>query len=332
MKVYNIILILLLIIFAACTDQEKILKLEGAGATFPYPLYAEMFRQYHNLTGVEVEYQAIGSGAGIKLLSNKKVDFGASDAFIEISELKNTAAEIVHIPVCKGAVAVSYNLPDIANLRLSPALISKIFRQEITQWNDPHLKELNPELALPALQIVPLHRSDASGTTFIFTEFLTQTDIEWQKSIGKGLSVDWIAGFAAKGNQGIADKLAEQPGAISYLEYNYTITNELAAALIQNQAGNFVQPHKNDLKSGENSDLEMHYPLTGFSWILVHEELQYLKHKAKAYNLLKLIWWMTHEGQELTVDTQYTPLPEEQIQKSEKLLRSIKFKGKNILK
>ncbi|KQC07999.1 MAG: hypothetical protein APR54_05215 [Candidatus Cloacimonas sp. SDB] len=345
MKYQIIALFAVIILVLSCTSSSKSTVLEGAGATFPYPLYAEMFQEYFELTGIEINYQPIGSGAGIKKFLKKQVDFGASDIYLSDDTIRKSEINILHIPICLGAVALSYNLPVSDTLNLSPQVISQIYRQEITAWNDPLLAALNPGVDLPDWDIVPLHRSDASGTTFIFTEYLTQSDPEWRDRIGSGQKVEWTEGIAVKGNQGLADKISETEGALGYLEYNYALSKNLKVAKVLNRSGNYIFPEiENVIASAQvdipedsriiltNTEIAEGYPLSGFSWLLIYEDLDFLSNKAKAYNLVNLIWWMTHEGQEISSKSHYGLLPEIMKIHTEKFLKKIKYNNEFIIK
>ena len=217
-------------------------ELLGAGATFPYPLYSKMFDAYHEQHGVKVNYQAIGSGGGIRQLINKTVDFGATDAFMSDEELSQTDGTILHIPTCLGAVVVTCNLPGNPRLKLTPDIIADIFFGKITNWNDPRIKKVNPTLPLPDMHIVVVHRSDGSGTTFIFSDYLSKVSSEWKEKMGTGKALNWLVGLGAKGNAGVAGLVQQVPGSVGYVELVYALQNNMPISAIRNKSGNFIIP------------------------------------------------------------------------------------------
>lgn len=343
-------LIVLMVIFGMGLFSKpsfaKELELIGAGATFPYPLYSKMFSEYHEAYGVKVNYQAIGSGGGISQLKAKLVDFGASDAYIDDEGLKEFPSPIVHIPITAGAVVITYNLPGNPKLKLTPSIIADIFLGKITNWNDSKIKEINPDVNLPDLTIIVVHRSDGSGTTFIFSDYLSKVSEEWKNKVGKGQSLNWPVGLGAKGNPGVAGLIRQIPGSIGYVELIYALSNNMPYADIQNKSGNFVTPSiksvslaantklPDDMRvSLTNTDAENGYPIPGFTWILVYKDLAKggLTEK-KAKELVKLLWWMTHEGQKYTEKLHYAPLSEGAVEKAEKIIKSITYKGKPLWK
>ena len=201
-------------------------ELLGAGATFPYPLYSKMFDAYHKEYGVKINYQAIGSGGGIRQLLNKTVDFGGTDAFMSDEKLKKELS-ILHIPTCLGAVSVTYNLSGSPELKFTPEMLSDIFLGKITKWNDARMQEINSGVKLPDINIILVHRSDGSGTTFIFTDYMSKVSSKWKEKIGRGKSVNWPAGLGAKGNPGVAGLVKQLPGSIGYVELVYALQNNM---------------------------------------------------------------------------------------------------------
>lgn len=338
--------IIIIFIFNISAFSQKV-ELLGAGATFPMPLYTKMFDIYNQKTGVKVNYQAIGSGAGITQLVNKTIDFGATDAFMTNEELSKSGLPILHIPICLGAVVITYNLPNNPRLRLSPEVISDIFLGKITNWNDRKLKILNPEVALPAdLKITVVHRSDGSGTTFIFSDYLSKVSNEWKNGPGVGKSLNWPAGLGAKGNSGVAGYIKQLPGAIGYVELAYALQNKMPVAVVKNKSGNFIEP---SIKSTSNAasiqlpddtrasitdtSAKEGYPISGFTWIIIYKEQNYSRRsKEKAQALLDLLWWVTHEGQSLAEPLHYAPLPKDAVKKAETILKSSVYGGVKILK
>ncbi len=314
-------------------------ELLGAGATFPYPLYSKMFNVYHSQYGVKVNYQSIGSGGGIRQLINKTVDFGATDSFMTEEELEKASGDIVHIPTCLGAVVVTYNLPRSPQIRFTPDVLADIFLGTITSWNDPALARINPDITLPNMKIMVVHRSDGSGTTFIFTDYLSKVSEEWAQSVSKGKSVRWRTGIGAKGNEGLTGLVNKIPGSIGYVELAYTIQNNMPHAVIKNADGNFVKPSIESTSNAARIDLPVHtrvsitntpapqgYPISGFTWILVYKNQEYnSRSHEKAKTLVDLLWWMTHEGQNYAKPLHYAPLPDEVVAKAERIITSITY-------
>ncbi len=325
--------------------KAKGLTLTGAGATFPYPLYSKMFNEYNKITGVKVNYQAIGSGAGIRQLLSRTVDFGASDAYVSDAELKEFKSEIVHIPVVAGAVVLTYNLPGISHLRLSPGVLSDIFLGKITRWNDTAIQGLNPNLKLPGMKIVVVHRSDGSGTTFIFSDYLSKVSKEWKEKVGRGKALRWPVGLGGKGNPGVAGLIKQIPGAIGYVELTYALSNNMPVASVQNRSGKFIKPSVESVsKASEvalpqdmrvsltNTNAPYGYPISGFTWILVYRNLADGNLTiTKAEELWKLLWWMTHNGQKFAKPLYYAPLSQKALKMTEKLLNSLNYNGKPLV-
>ncbi len=338
--------ILMGILLSVFSVQALAVELTGAGATFPYPLYSKMFSEYYKKTGVKINYQAIGSGGGIRQLIAKTVDFGASDAYVDDEGLKEFSSPILHIPITAGAVVIAYNLPGNPKLRLTGEIIADIFLGKITNWNDPKIKELNPEVNLPDLTIVVVHRSDGSGTTFIFSDYLCKVSEEWKNLVGRGKSLNWPSGLGAKGNPGVAGLVKQLPGAIGYVELIYALSNKMPYAEVRNKAGNFIDPSIKSVSLAADTKLpddmrvsltdtsaEFGYPISGFTWILVYKDLKkggLTEEKAQA--LVKLLWWMIHEGQKYTEELHYAPLSQEATRKAEKIIESITYEGKPLLK
>jgi len=230
-------------------------ELMGAGATFPYPLYSKMFDEYYKENGAKVNYQAIGSGGGIRQLLNKVVDFGGTDAFLSDEELAKAPAKILHIPTCLGAVVVTYNISGNPTLKLTPDVIADIFLGKINKWNDKRIKSLNPNVKLPNANITVVHRSDGSGTTFIFSDYLSKVNSEWSKKVGRGTSLNWPVGLGGKGNPGVAGLVTQSPNSIGYVELIYALQNNMPYASIKNKKGNFVMPTLKSVSLAANIDL-----------------------------------------------------------------------------
>jgi phosphate transport system substrate-binding protein len=322
------------------------MELLGAGATFPLPLYTKMFDTYNQKTGVKVNYQGVGSGAGITQLTNKTVDFGATDAFMTDDEMKKAGADILHIPVALGAVVLTYNLPGSPKLKLSSNVIADIFLGKITQWNDSKIAADNPGASLPDMNITVVHRSDGSGTTFIFTDYLSKISPEWKSGPGTGKSLNWPTGLGAKGNPGVAGLIKQLPGSFGYVELIYAMQNNMPVASVKNKSGVYVEPTIKSTSAAANVSMPADtrasitdttakngYPISGFTWIIIYKDQKYgNKDKEKADATLKLLWWMTHEGQSLAEPLQYAPLPKDAVAKAETILKSAVYGNAKILK
>jgi phosphate transport system substrate-binding protein len=344
--VLSLLLMLVILITATVDGAAKEQELIGAGATFPYPLYSKMFDMYSKEYGVKVNYQAIGSGGGIRQLINKTVDFGGSDAMMSETDLKEASAAILHIPTCAGAVVLTYNLPGNPQLKFAPDVIGDLFLGKITKWNDRRLSEINPGVKLPDMNVTVVHRSDGSGTTAIFSDYLSKVSREWKEKVGAGPSLNWPAGLGGKGNPGVAGLVKQIPGSIGYVELIYALQNKMPYATVKNKRGNFVTPTlaatskaadinlPDDMKvSLTDTDAPEGYPISGFTWVLVYKDQGYGdRSEEKAKELVKLIWWMTHQGQKYTEPLEYAPLSKKAVEKAEKLIRSISYKSSIVMK
>jgi phosphate transport system substrate-binding protein len=300
-----------------------------------------MFDAYNKEQGVQINYQAIGSGGGIRQLINKTVDFGGTDAFMSDEKLKELAP-IIHIPTCLGAVSVTYNLPATPELKFSPDVVADIFLGTITKWNHPRLQKINSEIKLPDMKMVVVHRSDGSGTTSIFTDYLSKISSAWLKNVGMGKAVNWPTGLGAKGNPGVAGLVKQLPGSIGYVELIYALQNSMPVGSVQNKKGTFVKPSLESTSLAANvtipddtrvsltdTDAEEGYPIAGFTWIIAFKEQNYHRRPVeKAKEVVKLLWWMTHEGQKYVAPLDYAPLPKAAVEKSEVLIKSITYDGK----
>lgn len=325
--------------------EKQEMKLLGAGATFPYPLYSKLFDAYHQLYSVKVNYQAIGSGGGIRQMLNKTVDFGGTDAFMNEEELQKVNNSIVHIPTCLGADVISYNLPGNPQLKLTPDVIADIFLGKIHKWNNSRIKEFNPNVNLPDQKIVVVHRSDGSGTTFIFSDYLSKVSKDWEKRVGRGKSLNWPIGLGAKGNQGVSGQIRQLPGSIGYIELTYAVTNNMPVAEIRNKANNFIKPSLESVSLAANVDLPPDtrvsitdtdspdgYPISSFTWLILYKDLkENVKDEEHAKTLVNMVWWMIHDGQKYTKPLHYAPLPEAAINVNEMNLKEITFNGKKLL-
>ncbi len=327
-------------------EKHKILQLNGAGASFPYPLYSKWFTEYANVEkGVRINYQSIGSGGGIQQITNQTVDFGASDAPMKDEQLQQAPGTLFHIPTVMGAVVVTYNLQGVeSGLKLTPEVVAGIFLGKITRWNDRAIASLNPGAKLPNQAIAVVTRSDGSGTTNIFTDYLSSVSAEWKQKVGKGTSVKWPVGIGAKGNEGVAGQVKQTPGAAGYVELAYAVKNKLPYAHIRNQAGKFVEPTletttaaaagaaakmPEDLRvSIVNAPGDNAYPIAGYTYLLVYRDQG---DEAKGKALARFLWWAIHDGQRFAPDLLYAPLPENVVKKAESKIKALNYQGQPLL-
>jgi phosphate transport system substrate-binding protein len=316
------------------------LLINGAGATFPFPLYSKWFSEYHKLRPeLSFNYQSIGSGGGIQQLTNGTVDFGASDAPMNEEQLAKIP-DVVHIPTVMGAVVVTYNAP-IKDLKLTPEALAGIFLGKITKWNDPALAKLNAGEKLPDSAINVAHRSDGSGTSFAFTDYLSKVSAEWKERVGKGTSVKWPVGLGGKGNEGVTGLVKQTPGSIGYVELAYANQNKLSLAALRNREGQFVKPTL-EATSAAAAGIEMpadyrvsitnaggkeSWPIASFTYLLVHKNAA---DAAKGLALVKFLWWATHEGQKMAAPLDYAPLPPKVVQMLEATIKSLTVQGKPV--
>jgi phosphate transport system substrate-binding protein len=316
--------------------------LTGAGATFPYPIYSKWFADYAQRTGVKINYQSIGSGGGIRQLSEETVDFGASDSPMSDEEMsKAKGGPIIHIPTVLGAVVITYNVSGLsAPLKLTSKAIADIFSGKITKWSDTRITSLNAGVTLPSADILVVHRSDGSGTSYIFTDYLSKSVPAWNTSIGKGKEVKWPVGLGAKGNEGVAGQVKQTPGAIGYVELAYAKQNNLPTAAIQNKAGNLVVPSVAAVTAAAagaaatlpaNTDYRISivdapgadsYPISSFTWILAY---QHQKDPAKGKKLVDFLNWALTDGEAEAPALDYAPLPSAMATKVKSRLSMIDF-------
>ncbi|WP_347157259.1 phosphate ABC transporter substrate-binding protein PstS [Pontibacter chitinilyticus] len=328
----------------AANDDNTLL---GAGSTFVYPLFSKQFAEYNKETGLRVNYQSIGSGGGILQLTNKTVDFGDSDAPLNEEQVQKAGAPVLHVPMCAGAVVLSYNLPGVQNaIKLTPDVIADIFLGNIKNWNDPKIAAVNNGVTLPAMPIVVAHRSDGSGTTNIFTTYLSKVSPAWQSKVGAGSSINWPAGLGGKGNEGVAGLIKQTPGAIGYIELAYAVQNKMAFADVQNKSGSFITPSVASTSAASNIDLPADskvsltnteaadgYPISGFTWAILYKEQKYNNRSAeRAKELLNLLWWNIHKGQQYCEPLHYAPLSPSAVAVAENILKSATYDGQPILK
>ena len=318
--------------------------LTGAGATFPAPLYSKWFADYAAASGVKINYQSIGSGGGIRQLSEGTVDFGASDSPMKDDEIAKAKGPVMHFPTVLGAVAITYNLPDVTTaLKLSGPVLADIFAGRITKWNDSKIAALNAGVKLPATDVLVVHRSDGSGTTFVFTDYLSTVSPAWSSGPGRGNEVSWPVGLGGKGNDGVAGQVKQTPGAIGYVELAYAKQNKLSYASIKNAAGNFVAPSAEGMtaaaagvaeKLPANTDYRVSivnakgkgaYPISSFTWLLVYRTQA---DAAKGKKLTDFVRWALTEGERSAATLDYAPLPPVMVKRLLRDLGAVRVAGR----
>jgi phosphate transport system substrate-binding protein len=312
-------------------------KLNGAGATFPNPIYSKWFSEYHKLhPDIEINYQSIGSGGGIRQVTIGTVDFGASDGPMTDQQLRESKVKILHLPTVLGSVVPAYNLPGLkGELRFTPEILSGIYLAKITSWNDAAIQKENPGASLPNLPIVVVHRSDGSGTTYIWTDYLSKVSPEWNAQVGKGTSVKWPVGVGAKGNEGVAGMIRQMEGAFGYIELIYALENKIPFGSVKNAAGNFVKASLESTTAAAAAAKSMPadfrvsitnapgkdtYPIASFTWLLIPTEW---KDKTKEKVMVDFLDWMLNQGQTMVSELDYAPLPEAVKDKERQAIRTI---------
>jgi phosphate transport system substrate-binding protein len=349
-----LILLLASLVVASCNNggsskavKNKNVNLTAAGATFPLPFYNLAFKKYAEATGVSVNYGGIGSGGGIKSLRDKVVDFGATDAFLSDEELVSMSAPVVHVPTCIGGVVLAYNLPGVTGLKLSPEVIEGIFLGEIAKWNDSKIAAINKGLPLPDMKITVVYRSDGSGTTYIFSDYMTKAGKLWAAKIGTGKSLNWPVGIAAKGNPGVAGTISQSAGTIGYIGYEFAVAQKIPVAYVANSSGNFIEPNLGSLTAAASTDIPADtrimltnspnpqaYPITSFTWIILYKEQAYENHSlANAEATVRAIKWLTGaDAQAIATSVNYAPLPQKAIEQASKVLEGVTFNGTKVLR
>lgn len=323
----------------ACTSKNES-KISGAGATFPAPFYNIVFKQYGQASGNNVTYGAVGSGGGIRSLKDQTVDFGATDVFLSDDELKDMGAEVLHVPTALGAVVLSYNLPNVKGLKLTADVISDIYLGKIKKWNDAKIIALNEGLTLPDKTITVVYRSDGSGTTYVFSDYMSKANEAWKATLGAGKSLKFPVGVAAKGNPGVAGIVAETEGSIGYIGSEYALALNIPSALLQNSAGNFIDANEKSISAAANVDLPDDtrlmitnssavdaYPISTFTWIIFYKEQAYNKRSdVTAKSLVSLLKYVVgEEGQAIAAKTHYAPLSESAKAKINKIIESVTY-------
>jgi len=326
----------LLVVLAAMPLRAQ--NINAAGATFPYPIYSKWFDEYHKLhPKVQINYQSIGSGGGIRQLMDKTVDFGASDGPMTDEQLKQAGFKILHFPTVLGAAVPSYNIPGVTvELKFTPEALAGIYLGTVKKWNDPAIARPNPGVKLPAEDIVVLHRSDGSGTTYIWTDYLSKVSSEWQSKVGKNTSVNWPVGLGGKGNEGVAGLLKQTPYAIGYVELIYAIQNNLPYGLVKNMAGEYVKASLAGVSAAAagaaksmpddfrvsitNPPGKAAYPISSFTWLLIPAQIQ---DPAKKAAIKDFLGWMLTSGQQFCEPLAYAKLPKEVVAKEQKAIAMI---------
>jgi len=313
------------------------MTINGAGATFPYPIYSKWFDEYAKVDpSVRFNYQSIGSGGGQKQILAQTVDFGASDGPMSDDNLAKAPGKLLHIPTVAGADVVAYNLPGNPVLKLDPDAIAGVFLGQIKKWNDPKITALNPGIKLPDQDIVVVHRSDGSGTTYIWTDYLSKISSEWKQKVGTNTSVNWPTGLGGKGNEGVAGQIKQTPGALGYVELIYAVQNKMPYADVKNASGEFVKASLESITAAmataqipddfrfsmTNAPGKDAYPIAGATWLLVYEQQ---KDAMKGKKLVEFLKWATKDGEKMARDLQYAPLPENLQERVLKRVDEIKY-------
>ena len=329
----------------ACNGNKEggTVKLQGAGATYPNPLYQKWISEYEKLQpSVKIDYQSIGSGGGQKQIREQTVDFGASDSTMSDQDLKSAPGEILHIPMVLGAVVITYNLPSLSQpLRFSPDVVADIFLGKIKRWDDGRIKSDNPGVTLPGADITVVHRSDGSGTTGVWVDYLSKVNAEWKQKVGVGTSVNWPVGLGGKGNEGVTGQVKQTPNTIGYVELIYALQNNLPVGLIKNKSGNFIPASLESVTAAATGalantpdDLRVSitdspgadaYPVSSYTYILAYKDQ---KDAAKGKALVDYLWWCIHDGEKFASALKYAPLPNEIVKRAEAKINSIASGGK----
>jgi phosphate transport system substrate-binding protein len=337
MKLHKTKLVGLAIALGLSGHASAQMMINGAGATFPYPIYSKWFDEYTKVDpSVRFNYQSIGSGGGQKQIMSQTVDFGASDGPMSDENLSKAPGKILHIPTVAGADVVAYNLEGNPALKFDGETIAGIFLGQIKKWNDPKIAGTNPGIKLPDKDIVVVHRSDGSGTTYIWTDYLSKISPEWKSKVGTNTSVSWPTGIGGKGNEGVAGQIKQTPGALGYVELIYAIQNKMPYAEIKNAAGKFIKPSIQSITAAmataqipddfrfsiTNAPGENAYPVCGATWLLVYEQQ---KDPAKGKKLVEFLKWAQKDGEKMAKDLDYAPLPEDLQQRVLKRIDEIKM-------
>jgi phosphate transport system substrate-binding protein len=339
------LLVLITAVFMMTQISVAAVKLKATGASFPFPFYSKMFSAYQKESGVVVQYNPLGSGDGIRDLRLEKIDFTASDNFLTDPLIERIFAgkKLLHIPMTASAVAIAYNLKGVSSLRLNSEILAEIYLGTITNWSDPKIKAINPSVTLPKQTIIPIRRSDSSGTTFIFTDYLSKTNTEWASKVGSAKNLQWPVGLSVNGNEKMAEWVHEISGSIAYMGSSFAKQEKLSVASIQNKAGNYILPEVSRVSKAADSALIPDdsriiltdtdnldgYPISSLTWIIVYQEQSY---NGRGYKQAKatrdLLYWMINKGQIYAEDLYYAPLTDSMKNRATKLVNQMTYKGK----
>ncbi len=351
-KMYALVAGLLALTISSCggqksnsVDGREAVELTGAGATFPLPFYTMTFNTYNEKGGDNVSYGGIGSGGGVRNLKDGIVDFCGSDAYLSDEEMKEMKP-VVHVPTCMGAVVLAYNLPGVEKLNLAGDVIADIFAGKITRWDDARLKELNPDAKLPAADIMPVYRSDGSGTTFVFTDYLSKVSENWKNTLGAAKSVNFPVGQAAKGNPGVAGIVGTTPNTIGYIGSEYAFAQKLAYANVKNKQGEMITPSTESISAAAgdipqdtrcsitDADAPGAYPISCFTWLIIYQEQNYSgRSKAQAQATVDLLEYVLSDSvQQTTTTVHYAPLPRQAVDLSLQNLKTVTYDGQPLVK
>jgi phosphate transport system substrate-binding protein len=328
------------VVAAGVTLAAQTIQINGAGATFPYPIYSKWFSEYNKLKpNVQINYQSIGSGGGIRQITNQTVFFGATDGPMTQEQLLAAPGRILHFPTVLGADVPVYNIPGVeADLKFTGPVLADIFLGKVTKWNDPALTKLNPGVQLPATEITVVHRSDGSGTTYIWVDYLAKVSPEWKQKVGVATSVNWPVGVGGKGNEGVAGLIRQTPGSIGYVELIYALQSKIRYGAVQNMAGEFLQADVQSVTAAAaaaasampkdfrvsitNAPGKGVYPIASFTWLLLYESP---KDKQQARIFVDFVKWMLADGQKFAADLGYAPLPEAVVKMELEALAKIRL-------
>jgi phosphate transport system substrate-binding protein len=328
------------VVAAGVTLAAQTIQINGAGATFPYPIYSKWFSEYNKLKpNVQINYQSIGSGGGIRQITNQTVFFGATDGPMTQEQLLAAPGRILHFPTVLGADVPVYNIPGVeADLKFTGPVLADIFLGKVTKWNDPALTKLNPGVQLPATEITVVHRSDGSGTTYIWVDYLAKVSPEWKQKVGVATSVNWPVGVGGKGNEGVAGLIRQTPGSIGYVELIYALQSKIRYGAVQNMAGEFLQADVQSVTAAAaaaasampkdfrvsitNAPGKGIYPIASFTWLLLYESP---KDKQQARIFVDFVKWMLADGQKFAADLGYAPLPEAVVKMELEALAKIRL-------
>jgi phosphate transport system substrate-binding protein len=328
------------VVAAGVTLAAQTIQINGAGATFPYPIYSKWFSEYNKLKpNVQINYQSIGSGGGIRQITNQTVFFGATDGPMTQEQLLAAPGRILHFPTVLGADVPVYNIPRVeADLKFTGPVLADIFLGKVTKWNDPALTKLNPGVQLPATEITVVHRSDGSGTTYIWVDYLAKVSPEWKQKVGVATSVNWPVGVGGKGNEGVAGLIRQTPGSIGYVELIYALQSKIRYGAVQNMAGEFLQANVQSVTAAAaaaasampkdfrvsitNAPGKGIYPIASFTWLLLYESP---KDKQQARIFVDFVKWMLADGQKFAADLGYAPLPEAVVKMELEALAKIRL-------